>query len=118
MLRLLLQPQGGDFVGVGAELGADLGFGAEHLGVEMLSAGGEGVAGGVEGDLDADVVGFVGAEGVVGGGDGFDAVIGVVGGVVLDGQQGEVGIDVVVEDMGLDAGGVGAGHGGLRLDLE
>ena len=114
-LRGPLQPHRGDFVGVVAELAADGVFGAADLAVEAVFGGGEFVAEAVDGDLALDQGGLLNEEFVVGGGDGLEAEVGVVGGVALDGGEGVEGLDVVVEDLGRDAAAGGVCHVFLRM---
>lgn len=73
------------------------------------------VADDVEGDLGADQGGAVGHEFVVGGGDGLEGEVGVVGGVALDGAEAVEGLDVFVDDLGRDAAAGGLGHACLLV---
>lgn len=118
----LLQAQRLDLVGVGAELGGDLGLGFEHEVVEIPLGSGDGVTGGGQGVGGVDF-------GVLGGQHGVEAFggfglgkVGVGGGVAAHGLQGGVGIVVGLEDDGTDADRLIVCHffsflvGELRLD--
>lgn len=112
-----LEPQGGDFVGIGTELAADLALDAQHELVKIPLGGDEGVAGGVVGDLGADHGGLIGAQLLIDGGDAGEAVFRIVGGVGRDGFQRQEGVDVVFQGGGLDACIGWGSHGISSIEL-
>ena len=117
-LRSLFQPHRGEFVGVVAVLAADGVLGGAHLAVEALLGVADLVANDVEGDLGADQGGAVGHELFVGGGDGLEGDVGVVGGVALDGAEAMEGLDIFVDDLGRDAAAWGLGHACLLVRVD
>ena len=101
---LFLQAQGGNLVGIGAELGFGLVLDVEDDVVEGPLGGDAGVAGGGEGVLGVDF-GFAGGVNVVVlFGDGAQRVVGIGGLVVGDDFQGQEGIDVRLQNQRRDAG--------------
>lgn len=109
LLRLFLQAQCGDLIGVGAVEGDGFGFDAEDRAVEFAAGGDEGVDAGCGGGLGDDGVLFGGAEFGVGGVDDFAVVVGVVGLVVAHGGERVVGLDVLER--------LGRGDAGFRVDV-
>lgn len=71
--------------------------------MDAVFGGDKFVAEAVKSDLALDKGDLVGDEFVVGGGDGLDGEVGVVGSVALDGGQGMECLDVFEKDLGRDA---------------
>lgn len=113
-VRLLLQTDGGDLVGVGAVDHGDFVLDADGDTMDV-GAGEEGFgAGGGEGVFGEEDGGGGGFHALDGGLGGFGAELGVVGLVVGDALEGADGLDVCVE---LDVGNAGdaAGHRDLLV---
>ena len=92
-------------VGAGAVEGAGFVFDAEDDVVEVAAGGDEGVGGSGGGGVGGDGVLFGVTLGFIGGLGGFAAVGRVVGLVVGHGAEGVVGLDVLENLLGIDAGG-------------